>query len=233
MVETRTGYDEDRLPWLEAVDDEDAPRAISAGKMTAFIAIVLLALGLIAATMFWIGRSDDRVGEAPEVIAAPDTPIKVKPDDPGGLDVDGDSETAFATSAGEETDARIDEEKLVEAPVIAVEKPAPAPPKPAPKAPAASQPAASAPAPASQPAAAPSGPQVQLGAYSTIAKAETGWVLLSSNFPEVAALKKNIVEARVGGRTLYRLRAIAPDSDAARAACAALRAGGESCVPVN
>ncbi|MBB3764343.1 SPOR domain-containing protein [Sphingomicrobium lutaoense] len=227
MVETRTGYDEDRLPWLEAVDDEDAPRAISAGKMTAFIAVVLVAMGLVAATMFWLGRNDETVGGAPELIAAPDTPIKVKPDDPGGLDVDGDSETAFATSAGEEPDARIDEEKLVEAPVIAVKEPAPAPPKPAPRA------APSEPEPAAPAAAAPSGPQVQLGAYSTLAKAETGWVLLSSNFPEVAALKKNIVEARVNGRKLYRLRAVAPDRAAAQAACDALKADGESCVPVN
>ena len=53
--EARSGYDED-LPWLAAVDDEDAPRAISARKMIAFIVVVLVALALIAGTMFWLGR---------------------------------------------------------------------------------------------------------------------------------------------------------------------------------
>ncbi|WP_260482492.1 SPOR domain-containing protein [Sphingomicrobium flavum] len=228
MAEARQGYDEDRLPWLEAVDDEDAPRAISGGKMAAFIVVVLVAMGLVAATMFWLGQTNQSIGGAPELIAAPDTPIKVKPDDPGGLDVAGDSETAFATSAGEETDARLDTTKMAEAPVIAVREPEPAPaPAPAPR---------EAPAPDAPPAVtppAPAGPQIQLGAYGTRAKAETGWVLLSSNFPEVAGLKKNIVQARVNGQTVYRLRAVAPDRNAASAACTALTAAGENCFPVR
>jgi len=232
MNEARTGFDEDRLPWLEAVDDEDAPPAISAGKMLAGVVVVLLALGMVAGVSFWVGREDGPVGGEPELIAAPEGPYKVEPENPGGLDVAGDSETAFATSAGEDTDAALDTTKLKEPPRIAVRpEPKPAPPPPVTrtlppnetKEPVASPP----------PAAAPAGPTIQLGAYSSRAKAETGWVLLSSRFGAVAALTKRIEQATVNGKTVYRLRAVAPDRGAAQAACDTVKAGGESCVVVN
>lgn len=221
MAETRAGYDEE-LPWLEAVDDEDAPRAISARKMTAFIVVVLVALGLIAGTMFWVGRDAGPVGGEPELIAAPAEPYKVEPDDPGGLDVAGDSETAFATSAGEETYSEIDTAAVEDTPVIAVD-PTPSP------APVAATPDVETP---SAPAA-PAGVLVQLGAYTSARQAEAAWVLLSTRFPEVAALQKYVPTARVNGRLYHRLRAAAPDRASAIAACDAVKAGGESCVLVN
>ena len=219
MSEARTGYDED-LPWLAAVEDEDAPRAISAKKMTAFIVVVLVALALVAGTMFFIGRDAGPVGGEPELIAAPAEPYKVQPDDPGGLDVAGDSETAFATSAGEETYSEIDTDAIEETPVIAVD------PEPAPA------PVAETPTQAEAPAA-PAGVMVQLGAYNSARQAETAWALLSSRFPEVAALEKYVPTARVNGRLYHRLRAAAPDRAAAVAACEAVKAGGENCVLVN
>lgn len=225
MADTRAGYDED-LPWLEAVDDEDAPPAVSARKMMAFIVVVLVALALVAGTMFWIGRDAGPVGAEPELIAAPAEPYKVEPDDPGGLDVAGDSETAFATSAGEETYSQIDTAAVEDTPVIAVEPtPAPAPPEPA---------APGAPEPVTPPEpAAPAGVLVQLGAYTNARQAEAAWVLLSSRFPEVAALEKYVPTARVNGRLYHRLRAAAPDRATAVAACDAVKAGGENCVLVN
>ncbi|NNC47519.1 MAG: SPOR domain-containing protein [Sphingomonas sp.] len=221
MAETRAGYDED-LPWLEAVDDEDAPPAVSARKMIAFIAVVLIALAAVAGTMFFVGRDAGPIGGEPELIAAPEGPYKVQPDDPGGLDVAGDSETAYATSAGEETYSEIDTAAVEETPVIAVE-PTPAPPPPV-----ATQPAET---PAET--AAPAGVLVQLGAYTSARQAEAAWVLLSSRFPEVAALDKYVPTARVNGRLYHRLRAAAPDRATAIAACDAVKAGGESCVLVN
>ena len=146
----------------------------------------------------------------------------MRPDDPGGLDVAGDSETAFATGAGVDTDAQLDPDKLgpdqqplpevTEAPEA---KPAP---KPAPK--------------AEEPAPVAGGPTIQLGAYGSTAKADVAWTMLSSRFPEVAAMRKQVVSASVGGKTVVRLRASGSGAQAS-AACAALKAGGESCLVVN
>lgn len=216
-------YDSESLPWLEAVENEEGPRAISARKMLIGLTLVLLAGAVVAGTMFWLGRQDPAPGGAPVLIKAEPGPYKVKPNDPGGLDVAGDSETAYSTSAGEDPDAALDVRKLPkEMTPLPVETPA-APPKPkeTPK-PVAAEPA--------QPA--PTGPTIQLGAYASTVKAETAWKLLSGRFPQVAALNKVVVTANVGGKSIYRLRA-SGSSDQTRAACAALKAAGESCLPVN
>jgi len=149
----------------------------------------------------------------------------VKPADPGGLDVAGDSETAYSTSAGEDPDAALDVNKLppgmapapVEEPKATEAPKAGAPPKPAPE---------------PNAVAAPAGPTIQLGAYASTVKADTAWKLLSGRFPEVAALNKAVINATVGGKAIYRLRA-SGSSEQTRAACAALRAAGESCLVVN
>ena len=218
-------YDSESLPWLEAVENEDGPRAISARKMLIGLVLVLLAAAVVAGTMFWLGRRDPAAGGAPLLIKAEPGPYKVKPSDPGGLDVAGDSETAYSTSAGEDPDAALDVRKLPpEMTPLPVETPqqATAPkPKETPK-PASTEPTAPA----------PSGPTIQLGAYASTVKADTAWRLLSGRFPEVAALNKAVVAANVGGKPIYRLRA-SGSSDQTRAACAALKAAGESCLPVN
>jgi hypothetical protein len=224
-------YDGDALPWLEAVENEDGPRAISARKMLVALFLVLLAGAVVAGTMFWIGRQSPAEGGAPELIRAEPGPYKVKPTDPGGLDVAGDSETAFSTSAGEDRDATLDVRKLPEemTPVPA-ETPQPAtPPKKIPP----NEVKEPAPDDAANPAAAaPAGPTIQLGAYASTVKAETAWKLLSGRFPSVAALKKVIVTANVNGKSIYRLRA-SGSSDQTKTACSALKAAGESCLPVN
>jgi hypothetical protein len=218
-------YDSESLPWLEAVENEEGPRAISARKMLVGLVLVLLAGAVVAGTMFWLGRQDPAPGGAPVLIKAEPGPYKVKPSDPGGLDVAGDSETAYSTSAGEDPDAALDVRKLPqEMTPLPVESPT-APPKP--------KEARKPPPAAQQPAQpAPSGPTIQLGAYASTVKAETAWKLLSGRFPQVAALNKVVVTANVGGKSIYRLRA-SGSSEQTKAACAALKAAGESCLPVN
>lgn len=223
-------YDEQGLPWLEAVEDEEGPRAVSAGKMAAFVVIVLLAAAIVAATFFWMGRRDPAVVGAPELIRAEPGPYKVKPDDPGGLDVAGDSSTAFATSAGEDTDATL----AGTPPEEAGDVPAPVPqPRKLPpnetKVPAKDDPAPT-PAPLATPV--PGGPTIQLGAYASRLKADTAWGMLAGRFPTVAALSKQVIEASVGGKTIYRLRASGA-AGATSAACSALKAAGENCLAVN
>jgi hypothetical protein len=222
-------YDSESLPWLEAVENEDGPRAISARKMLVGLILVLLAAAVVAGTMFWLGRQDPAPGGAPQLIRAEPGPYKVKPSDPGGLDVAGDSETAYSTSAGEDPDAALDVRKLPpEMTPVPVETPEQVtPPKKIPPK------EVKEPAPDSAAApAVPSGPTIQLGAYASTVKADTAWKLLSGRFPEVAALNKVVVTANVGGKSVYRLRA-SGSSDQTKAACAALRAAGESCLPVK
>jgi hypothetical protein len=221
------GYDDQSLPWLEAVENEDGPRAVSARKMLVALLLVLLAGAIVAGTMFWLGRQDPTVTGAPELIRAEPGPYKVKPSDPGGLDVAGDSETAYSTSAGEDPDSALDVRKLPQDMTPLPAEPA-TPAVPAKKTP---------PSEGGEPAveatpAAPDGPTVQLGAYASTVKADTAWKLLSGRFPEVAALRKAVVTATVGGKSIYRLRA-SGSSDQTRAACAALRAAGESCLVVR
>jgi hypothetical protein len=229
MMSDGRAFDDQGLPWLEAVDDEDGPRGVSARKMFAALMMVLVAGAIIAGTFFWLGRRDAPVEGAPELIRAEAGPYKVKPDDPGGLDVAGESQTAFETSAGEDPDAALDMNKLPQG----VEAP---PPEPATGAPAQPTPKTlprtetKEPAPDGAPAA--SGPTVQLGAYASTIKAETAWGMLSSRFPAVAALDKRVVSATVNGKTIYRLRAIG-SAEQTRAACTALRTAGESCLVIE
>jgi hypothetical protein len=223
-------YDGDALPWLEAVENEDGPRAVSARKMFVALLLVLFAAATVAGTMFWIGRQDPAPNGAPQLIKAEPGPYKVRPSDPGGLDVAGDSETAFSTSAGEDPDAALDVRKLPqEMTPLPVETPQPAaPPKKIPP----KETKELAPDNGAAGTAAPSGPTIQLGAYASTVKADTAWKLLSGRFPEVAALNKVIVTATVGGKSVHRLRA-SGSSEQTRTACAALKAAGESCLPVK
>jgi hypothetical protein len=218
MSDTRPGSDE-ALPWLEAVEDEDEPPAVSARKMLAALALVVLGVAIVAGTLFWLGRQDTGTGP-PQLIRAEPGPYKVRPEDPGGLDVAGDSGTAYATGAGEDNDAVLDVSRLNDAPLPAADEPTQSPPNETPK-PAAPEPAALAP----PPTGAAKGTVIQLGAYGSTAKAETAWRMLSSRFPEVAKMAKLVVPYSGG----YRLRATAGSVAEAQAACRAVTAGGENC----
>ncbi len=218
-------YDEQGLPWLEAVDDEDGPRGVSARKMLAALLVVLLAVGIVAATLFWIGRRDAALsqGGAPELIRAEPGPYKVKPDDPGGLDVAGDSGTAFATGAGEDKDAEIDLNAVAEAPITRP-KPETAPPPQAVPSVEAKEPAV-AEAPAPPPPSGGSGSVIQLGFYDNPAQAEKAWISLSTRFSVVGAMTKVVVPYQKG----FRLRANAASPADARKACQLLKVAGENC----
>lgn len=223
MTDSRSGYDEP-LPWLEAVDDEDGPRAVSARRMLAAVAVVLLAAALVAGTFFWLGQRDSGAGTgAPQLIRAEPGPYKVRPANPGGLDVTGESETAFQTSAGEDSDAQLDLDSLPEQPVTRpADQPQRLPPNET-REPVEQE----EPKPASPSGAA--GRTVQLGAYKNAAQAERAWTSLSTRFPGVAAMTKLVVPFSGG----YRLRAAASSPAEARQACQALRAAGENCFVAN
>jgi hypothetical protein len=219
MGDTHPSYD-DQLPWLQAVDDEDEPRGISARKMFAALLVVLLAGLIVAGTFFWLGRREAAVNGPPELIHADPEPYKVKPPNPGGLDVSGESQTAFETSAGEDRDSQLDLNAMAEEPVA---KPA-APPKPEPKPAAPEAAKLPEPAPTPKPTGA-AGSVIQLGAFQNQAQAERAWTALSARFPSIGAMGKMIVPFPGG----IRLRASAASPADAKQACQTLKAAGENC----
>jgi hypothetical protein len=218
MGDTHPSYDE-QLPWLQAVEDEDEPRGISARKMLGALVVVLLAALIVAGTFFWLGRRDSSGNGPPELIQAPPGPYKVKPPNPGGLDIAGESETAFETSAGEDKNAQLDLNKL---PEKAVAKPVKEEAKPAPPSEAKAAAPAAAPAPK---ATGGTGSVIQLGAFANQAQAERAWTALSARFPTIAAMGKMIVPFPGG----IRLRAGAGSAAEAKQACQTLKAAGENC----
>lgn len=211
-----SAYDDRQLPWLQAVDDEDEPRGVSGRKMLAALLMVLAAAAVVAATFFWLGRRDSEVLGPPQLIRAEAGPYKVKPSDPGGLDVAGESETAFETSAGEDKDSQLDLGAIADRPVAIP----PAPTAETPPVAAEPKPPVAAPEPSGA-----SGSVIQLGAFKNQAQAERAWTALSTRFPSVAAMGKLVVPFSGG----IRLRAAAPSPAEARATCEALKAAGENC----
>jgi len=218
-VSDERSFDEP-LPWLAPVEDEDEPRGVSATRMIAALAVVILAGLIVAGTFFWLGRRDTAASGPPVLIKAPAGPYKVKPPNPGGLDISSESQTAFETSAGEDKNSQLDLNKM---PETAVAKPPKEQPKTLPpnetKTP---LPAQTTPEPK---ATGGSGSVVQLGAFANQAQAERAWAALSARFPSVAGLSKMIVPFSGG----IRLRAGAASPADAKQVCQTLKAAGENC----
>lgn len=230
--------DEDRLPWLEPVEDEEIAARPSAGRLLLLLLVGLAVLGaVIGAIWLWQNREIAPSGNG-ALIAAPPGPYKVKADEVGGLEVEGKGEAAFATSEGAPPAGALDLSALPEEPVQRA-APAPAAPAAAPATGASAQVAEggklSAKAPPAQPAApaAPAGSVVQLGAFDSQSIANEAWSALAKRFAWVSELNKIVVPAKVGGRTFYRLRAGTGSSDQARDVCARLKVAGENCLIVQ
>ncbi len=214
---TEPAGDDDRLPWLEAADEDDDDGGPSAAKLIAFVVIGLVAIGLIVGGLFWMGNRSGGADGEPELIAAPEGDYKVKPDDPGGMKVKGEGDTQFAASEGQQPKGAIDTSRVPEAPVTK----APAAPAGQPKA--TPQPAHAAPD-------AGGGQTIHHGAFDSQAQANTAWKALAGRFSYLAPLSQSVMTAKVGGRTYYRLRA---SGAGARDICRRLEVAGESCIAIN
>lgn len=260
--------DEDRLPWLEPVEEERSDEGVSAARLVAGLVVALIALGLVIGGVYWLKQRAGGPGTAagdPTLIAAQPGAYKVKPTEPGGMAVNGQGDSSYAASEGADPNAKIDLSAVPEAPIGKNGKPVaaaaaaapvaqPAPVKPTPV-------AKAAPAPASTPAPAPvvakpapvtaksasakveapkletsaapasGGAQIQLGAFSSEAKANEAWKSLSGRFGYLGALSKSVVPVTSNGKTVYRLRASAGGQ--ASSICSKLKVAGEACVVVG
>lgn len=248
--------DEDRLPWLEPVEEQPAEQGVSAARLIVALVVALVALGLVVGGVYWLkqrANGEQQVASAEgTTIPAPADSYKVKPDEPGGMQVAGKGDSSYAASEGAEVNGQIDLSATPEAPVArpapAAKAPAaaPAPATPAPATPAkappavaekkpvtpAPKPAAPAPAPVRQAATpAAGGSQVQLGAFDSRAKADGAWKAMSGRFAVLSGLTPSIVAADVKGRTFYRLRV--PAGAKAGEICAKLKVAGESCAVIG
>ena len=237
MAERMDLREEDRLPWLETVEP-DEPAGVGAGRV---IALVLLGLAILAALIYAIYKIQNRTpaGDG-QLIAAQEGDYKVKPNDPGGLKVEGEGDAAIATSAGKEAGrGAIDLNAVPEKPVASPRVVAtPAPREQGGKNAVAQVPAsggklvAATPVSASRPAAAGaggSGSLVQLGAFPTESAANAAWTSFSKRFGYLEPLGKSVQPVATGGRTLYRLRVNAGSANAAADICGRLKVAGESC----
>lgn len=255
------GADEDRLPWLEAVEEEKDEGGVGWGRLIGAVVAGLVAIGLVIGGVFWLRERMGGASGSGELIAAPQGAYKEKPGEPGGMEVEGTGDVSYSASEGSDINSALDLTALPEAPVTgatvgttdipastarkapapnpaqvasATPKPLPIPAKPAAKAP--SPPAA----PTTKPiieyadASAPAGgggAAIQLGAFSSEAKANAAWKSLSGRFGFLAGLSPSITPIKRGDATLYRLRVGA--GAGASGICSKLKVAGESCALVN
>lgn len=224
----------DRLPWLETADEdyEERPPVLR----TALLVLAGVAVIVAAIAGWWLLQRGGAGGTGSgALINAAEGDYKVKPDDPGGMKVDGTGDTVFAASEGATTNGSIDVGAMPEAPVAgkAAPRPSPAPvtgasrvTAPVPSAPSAAKAAAPA-----QRAPGPSAGSsiIQLGSFPAEAGANSAWARLSKRFNYLAPLGKSVEKAEVDGKTVYRLRVNAGSNSQARDLCGRLKAAGEAC----
>ena len=233
--------DEDRLPWLEAVDDTAGDETTSTAKLIGFAIAALVALAVVIGGVTLLRRTPPPRGDG-KLIAAQEGDYKVRPDAPGGMKVEGQGDSSFAASEGAEANGKIDSNASAETPVKGAKAPAAKPGTAAKAKPAvtASVPASGGKLVAAPPAkpianaslaTAPEGSVVQLGAYGSEAKANEAWTSLAKRFGYLSALPKSVVAAQVNGAQVYRLRASARGQ--ASTICGKLKIAGENCLIVN
>lgn len=228
---------EDRLPWLESAEDD-----YREGPAWQTIALLIgIGLLIVAVAIYALHSYRDRPieGGTGALIEAPAGDYKVKPDEPGGMKVDGEGDTALATSqGGVPGNASINLGATPETP-IAGQRAAPG---------AAPQvgggemaiPGSGGALAATRPGGAPTasiasagGALVQLGSFPSAGEANGEWAVKARRFAYLAQLGKSVEKAEVNGSIVYRLRVNAGSAGAAQQLCGKLKVAGEDCFIPN
>jgi hypothetical protein len=200
---------DEALPWLDSEDDY-GNTGVDTARIVAFALIGLLVIGLIVGGIWWFtqDRGGDGIADG-STIAAPEGPIKTRPDDPGGKTFEGTGDTSFAVGEGQTREG-----------VLASEI------EPRPSIDAATVESAKVEA-----AAVPArgGVGVQVGAYSTRARAEQGWATLVQQHSALSGVPHRVIEGEADIGRVFRLQAVAADRSTADSICARIKAGGGSC----
>jgi hypothetical protein len=221
---------EQRLPWLEPIEDSEYSDGVSPGRLVGMVLAGLIAIGLIVGGLWWWQQNGGR--PRGEVIAAPEGDYKIAANaEPGRFDGEGD--VAVSAADGQQPTGRVDPNALPEQPVTTARPATPVHPAPParPAAGAAARPAAPASPANSASANAPTGgAMIQLGAFASEATAASAWSSLQGRFSWLANVNRTIQSANVNGRIVYRLRANAGSAATARDFCGRLRVAGENCI---
>ena len=237
MAEIGHGDAGERLPWLESAEPEPAP----ARPIWRNVLIVLAALLVIGAAVFAFLRLDRSGGvEGSGGLIEAQGPYKVRPGEPGGMRVEGEGDTVFATSEGGTSNASVDVGAVPETPVArTVVRPTATPSAAASGTRVVTQvPAAQgrlqarAPARPAAPVTTTAGggsAVVQLGSFPTEGGANRAWERLSGRFAYLAPLGKSVQPAEVNGATTYRLRVNTGSATQASDLCGRLKVAGEAC----
>ena len=159
MAEIRRGFGSEplaneRLPWLEPVEDEDdLPETGGSGgggrfALWAVVGLVVIAI-LFGSFIVWQRHRAERA-DIGEIIHAPAGPYKEKPANPGGLEVKESDVIASRMGTGNDIDSPIDLSKIPEQPITGPGSDQSAQPQPAARPAAPGAPAAPLPAPAAK-----------------------------------------------------------------------------------
>jgi hypothetical protein len=191
---------EDRLPWLQRVEEDEPPRRSGTGRLLAYVGglIVLLltgwAIAYVATRPKPPADSFAVAGDAPPpLMPAPAAP-------PAASSSHGSAKGSRHSHPTAVPSARA---KTAAATPRAVEKPVrPGAPR---HGAAAARRVHETPATARGPSFAGSGAIVQIGAFDSRAAAERGW-MAASRKPALRGAPHHIEQARVKGKTVYRLR---------------------------
>ncbi|QPQ54046.1 SPOR domain-containing protein [Allosphingosinicella flava] len=198
--------DADTPPWLQPIPvEEDEAEGPSAMRLILGVILGIVLIGAAVGGFFWFMNRGDGGGEGVQLIKAEPGPYKVKAPDPGGMEIEGEGDTAFAASEGAKPVGRLNVDAVPEAPLTE--------------------------SGGGLASAAPGAvATVQLGAFSSEAAANKAWTALSGRFAYLEPLSHSIIAVTQGDKTLYRLRANGPD---AASLCNRLRIAGETCVTVD
>lgn len=210
-------HEDERLPWLEADDDEADEPGVDTGRVLAFVIGALIVLGLLGGGLWWYfhRNSAGAIVADGSTIPAPPGPYKTKPADPGGSQAVGTGDTSFTVAEGQEPVGKVAVPNAAPHPSIDLNQ------------------QGGAPAAGTPTEAAPSGVGVQVGAYSSHDRAEAGWSTLSTRYPALSGVSHRIVQATVDGAQVFRLQAVAGDVKTATQLCHTLQGQGADCQVKN
>lgn len=238
----------DRLPWLESGEDDEEYVGIDTKRVIAAVIGGLASLAAIVGGVWYLTHHSDQGVPLADgsTIAAPATPFKETPKDPGGKTFDGTGDSSYAVSQGQNRPAHLAgndagneaatgaEQAGAGAAAAAASASAAAgasfaggatPAKPAL---AVAKPAAASAQPDTGDTGGAAGGVVQIAAYSNHALAEAGWNRLVVAHDMLKGINHRIVSAQIDMGTVYRLQLVT-GAGGGSALCDKLRGEGLAC----
>ena len=203
---------DERLPWLEADEEDQGAPGLDPSRLVILALLSVVIVGaLVAAAWFMLGAASNEPVADGSLIAAPEGPYKVRPEDAGGKIHPGTGDTSYAVGEGQTREGHLaDKPRAAATPEVAGPSLA-STLNEGPRAPE------------------PAGVAVQVGAYPTREDANEAWVRLTRQTEALSGVRHRVVEAQVDIGTVYRLQAMAGNRAGATALCNRLKGDGLAC----